>query len=272
MSEDVSMTAQGKSPAHSAQIFVAGTEPYAFRGSRTGILLIHGFTGSPASMVPWGRDLAARGYTVCVPRLPGHGTTWQHLNRVSWHEWYRTVESELLELNAQCDFIAVAGLSMGGALSLRLAEQFPAEINALVLVNPAIQLKNPVLRLLPYLRHLGSFPGITNDIRKLDQDEIGYSRLPLHALHSQLELWRDVRDNLHRVHAPLLMFTSITDHVLDPTSSELISANVSSSVREHEKLKDSYHVATLDHDAPFIMERAAAFIAQQADQLISEEA
>lgn len=254
-------------PSHAGAVPVrAGAEPFHADGGRIGVLLSHGFTGSPASMVPWGRQLAAAGHTVSVPRLPGHGTTWQEMNTTTWHDWYGELDAALTGLRHTCDWVAVCGLSMGGALALRLAERRPDDVGALVLVNPAIAMKRLDLRFVPLLsRVLPSMPGIGNDIKMAGQDEIGYDRTPLKALASQLHLWRDVRKNLDRVRAPLLMFHSVEDHVVDPTTVRLVMNGVWSPVRELVELTDSYHVATLDHDAPVIMERAAQFIADHAN-------
>ncbi|MET0766720.1 MAG: alpha/beta fold hydrolase [Aeromicrobium sp.] len=253
------------SSARSASAVRPGAEPFFSPGGRVGVLLSHGFTGSPASMVPWGRRLAEAGHTVAVPRLPGHGTTWQEMNTTTWHDWYGELDTALTDLRAQCDWVAVCGLSMGGALALRLAEQRPDEVDALVLVNPAIALKRLDLKLVPLLsRVLPSMPGVGNDIKRPGQDEVAYDRTPLKALASQLQLWRDVRENLDKVTAPLLMFRSAEDHVVDATTAGLVMKGVSSPERELVDLSDSYHVATLDHDAEFIMERSAQFLADHA--------
>ncbi len=238
-----------------------GTEPFSSDGGSVGVLLSHGFTGSPASMTPWGRDLAERGLTVRVPRLPGHGTTWQQMNDTGWSDWYGEVDSALTELRDRCDRVAVAGLSMGGCLALRLAQQRPQDVDALVLVNPAVALRRFDLRLVPVLQHvLPSMPGIGNDIARPGADEIGYDRTPLRALASQLQMWKDVRAGLGRVVAPLQLFRSEQDHVVDDWSQQLIVDGVSSSVTELVTLTDSFHVATLDHDAPRIFAESAAFI------------
>jgi carboxylesterase len=104
-------------------------------------------------------------------------------------------------------------------------------------------------------------PGIGNDVKKEGVDEIGYDKTPLKALASQMGGWRQTKDDLGRITAPLLMFRSTDDHVVDDTSLGLIRAAVASEVAEYVTLENSYHVATLDHDAPLIFERSAAFIA-----------
>ena len=71
---------------------LTGAEPFRHDGSDIGVLLCHGFTGTPQSLRPWGEYLAERGYTVHVPLLPGHGTTWQDMNSTRWQDWYACVD------------------------------------------------------------------------------------------------------------------------------------------------------------------------------------
>ncbi|GAA1733380.1 alpha/beta hydrolase [Aeromicrobium alkaliterrae] len=237
--------------------------PLVHDGGSVGFLLSHGFTGSPASMRPWGEHLVEQGHTVRVPRLPGHGTTWQDMNRTRWQDWYAVVERELLDLREACDHVVVGGLSMGGCLALRLAEQHPDAVDALVVVNPAVASQRKDIKLVPLLQHvLPSMPGIGNDIKKPGTDEYGYDRTPLKALASMTQLWKDVRDGLGSITAPLLFFRSTDDHVVDPLSREIVLAGVSSPVVEDVTLHESFHVATLDHDAPLIFERTDAFVRQ----------
>ena len=91
------------------------------RNKRIGIVFVHGFTGSPASMRPWAHYFEERGFTVRVPRIPGHGTKWQDLNEVEWQEWPAKVEREIAPLVAWCEKVFIFGLSMGGANTLHVA-------------------------------------------------------------------------------------------------------------------------------------------------------
>jgi carboxylesterase len=238
-------------------------EPLSVDGGRIGVLLSHGFTGSPASMKPWGQDLAERGFSVRVPRLPGHGTDWRDLNRVGWDDWYAELDAALTELRTRCDRVAVCGLSMGGALGLRLAELRPGDVDALVLVNPAIAQRHWQLHLVPFLKHIvPSMPGIGNDIKKPGADEVGYQRTPLRALHTFMRAWPMIQADLGAITAPLLVFRSVDDHVVDATSLGLIQDGVSTPVAEFISMTDSYHVATLDFDAQLIFDRSADFLTQ----------
>ena len=119
------------------------------------VLVLHGFSGSPFSMRPWAEHLAAHGFRVELPRLPGHGTSWRELNVTGWQDWYASAERALLSLaEATGRPAGVAGLSMGGALALRLAQRHPDLVTGLVLVNPVVNIVDPRIRLLRLIRLL----------------------------------------------------------------------------------------------------------------------
>ena len=245
---------------HAEPLFSQPT-PRESDGRRVGVLLSHGFTGSPASMVGWGRYLAEQGYGVAVPRLPGHGTTWRELNRCTWADWYGEVERGLDKLLADCDQVVVGGLSMGGGLALRLAAERCRDVAGVIGVNPAVNtLRKDVLALPVLKRFVPSFPGITNDIKKPGVEENGYDRTPLRAAASMMAGWKKIRDDLPKVTAPLLLFRSAEDHVVDPSSAQIILSRVSSRDVTERILENSYHVATLDNDAQLIFEESSEFI------------
>jgi carboxylesterase len=238
-----------------------GAEPYAHDGSRTGVLVLHGFTGSPKGVRPWAEHLADAGYTVRLPRLPGHGTTWQEMNRTRWEDWYAVVDAAFRELRDRCDQVFVAGLSMGGALVTLLAVEHGPRVDGLILVNPACRVDDVRMRALPVIKGLvPSLVGIGNDIKKPGQDEGCYDRIPLRALHSQTRLWATLVRDLPEVTQPVLLLRSAEDHVVPASSSALILSRISSQDVTEIVLHDSYHVATLDNDAPRIFEESVAFI------------
>lgn len=240
-------------------------EPFSSDAGRTGALLLHGFTGSPASMRPWGEHLAAEGTTVNVPRLPGHGTSWRELNRTQWRDWYAEAVRGLDLLLERCDEVFVAGLSMGGCLALRLAEERPDDVAGLVLVNPSVVSSDKRLAVTPLLKRVvPALKGVGNDIKKPGVDEHCYDRTPLKAVDSLRALWKVTRDDLPKVTAPVLMFRSVDDHVVEPLSAQLIAERVSSRDVTERVLENSYHVATLDHDAGDIFTESAEFIRKRS--------
>jgi carboxylesterase len=238
-----------------------GAEAHLFDGGRVGALVVHGFTGSPRSMRPWAEELASAGLTVSLPRLPGHGTSWQEMSLTRWDDWYSEVDRSFTALTSRCDNVYAMGLSMGGSLCLRLAELRPDAVAGLALVNPAVHSERKDRHLLPYLRHVvKSLPGIGNDIKKPGQDEGGYSRMPLQPAYSLSQAWVQVKADLPKVTAPLLLMHSREDHVVEPSNAAWILEHVSSTSVTEVWLEDSYHVATLDNDFPLIVERSLAFV------------
>jgi carboxylesterase len=242
-------------------VIMTGAEPFSHDGSEIGVLLCHGFTGTPQSMRPWGEYLADRGYTVRVPLLPGHGTTWQEMNGTRWEDWYSCVDAAFRELHQNCERVVTCGLSMGAALTLQLAQEHGPRISGLILVNPAVKFDDPRARLLPILKHvMGSLGAIGNDVNKQGVTELAYARTPLKAAHSQLVAWQSLVRDLPEVTQPLLLLRSPQDHVVPASSSALILSRISSRDVTEILLEDSYHVATIDNDAPRIFDESAKFI------------
>jgi carboxylesterase len=238
-----------------------GAEPFHATGGPVGALVVHGFTGSPVSMRPWAEHLAAAGLTVALPRLPGHGSRWEDLNLTRWPDWYAEVDRALSDLRANCEQVFVMGLSMGACLALRLAEERGGDVAGLVLVNPSLMTRDPRIRFTGLIsRVIPSTPGIVDDIKKPGVTEGGYARMPTRALHSLRQLWALTVTDLGKVTAPLLVFRSSVDHVVEPDSTRLLLARVGSADVEERVLADSYHVATLDNDAPAIFDGSVAFV------------
>jgi carboxylesterase len=242
-----------------------GAEPFNHDGGPVGALLCHGFTGTPQSLRPWAEHLAAEDLTVRLPRLPGHGTSLAEANLTTWHDWYAELERNLLELTRRCDQVFVMGLSMGGTLALRLAEEHGYTLSGLALVNPSLLTKRPDRFLLPAL-HLvvPSWSGIASDIKKPGVTELAYGRIPMKAAYSLSKLWAITRADLAKVTQPILLFRSSEDHVVEPDSSALLLEKVSSTDIREVLLEDSYHVATLDNDAPTIFEGSVEFVRRLA--------
>ena len=227
--------------------------------SDIGIIFVHGFTGSPASMRPWAHFFHERGYTVRVPRLPGHATQWEDLNQVAWQKWPERVAKDLAELRKSCSKVFIFGLSMGGCTTLNVVEYF--DVDGIVLVNPMIHIPGLQGKLVPFLTRLRKgAPSVGDDIKKPDTTEWGYDVLPLKGVRQLNKMLRITRSELGRVETPLLLFHSTEDHVLPVSNTEIIMSGVASQDKTRVELGDSYHVATLDNDAPTIFATSLSFV------------
>ena len=236
-----------------------GAEPFRFGAGSTGALLLHGFTGSPASLRPMGEALAAAGVTTMGPLLPGHGTSdWNDLTDGTLESWAAAADEGLHEL-ASCDTVDVVALSMGAAVALDLAARNPDRVHGLVMINPYV--RDPRLAMAGAMRvFVRSVKGVGNDIKKPGADEICNERIPVRTLAQVHRLHKRAAQEMSSVTQPLLVLRSDDDHTVDASSSKLIMDRVGSERKELVRLTNSYHVATLDYDADVITERTLAFL------------
>jgi carboxylesterase len=236
----------------------AGCEPFAFEGGPVGILLLHGFTGNPASLRRIGQWLAARGHAVSCPLLTGHGRHWRDLAGARWRVWAAETEEALRDLTSRCRGVVVLGLSFGAVSALHLAARIPELVQGIVVVNP--YLRDRRIAVAPVLWPvIPPRPGVGNDIKKPGEDELPAERIPVRAL---AEVWRFqqvVAREIPSVRQPLLVFRSTEDHTVPPGNAERLLRRVGSERTELVELANSYHVATIDHDAERIFERSHEF-------------
>lgn len=222
-------------------------------------------------MRDWARAFADAGYTVRLPLLPGHGQTWRETNKSSWPQWYGAVEQAYAEVAERCDTVFAAGLSMGGTLVTRLAQQQGDAIAGLILVNPAFGTRRFDARLAPYVARLvRSQRSIGGDIKKPGVVEPANDRTPVIAFASLTKLWKVTVADLGKVTAPIRLFRSVEDHVVDSLSAQLLKAGAISTTVEETLLEDSYHVATMDNDAPTIFAGSVDFIRSLTEPVVAD--
>mgnify|MGYP006185593539 CR=1 FL=1 len=251
------MSSQG-APAGLLQSFTAQGNG---ANEKIGIILVHGFTGSPASMRPWAEFLNVRGYTVRVPLLPGHGTKPEDLNKVKWQEWPAKVESDLLELLRTCRKVFICGLSMGGGTTLNIATRYSKDLAGIILVNPMIHVKFVPHQLAWAISRFQKMrDSVGDDIKRPGITEYGYDALPAVGVYELLKMLHYTRKRLHDVTAPMLLFHSVDDHTLPVTNTEIVMKGVGSRQKQRIELVNSYHVATLDYDQEVIFENSRLFI------------
>ena len=253
------MTESSMSPAPAAFSY-PGHGPNA----RIGVVICHGFTGSPHSILPWAEHLAAEGFAVSVPLLPGHGTHWRDLARQNWQAWYTGFEKAYLDLAARTSDCYVAGLSMGGTIALRTAARHT--VAGVAAVNPGLSFYDRRVRIVGLLKY---FQRTTTPLQEENPtasatNDGDYSVTPLAAVHQLSRLFSATLRQLPAVRCPVLVFKSDTDAVVPPSSLELLRRRLGSRDLRVVRLPGSGHVATLDVDAPLLFEESARFFLQHA--------
>ena len=237
-----------------------GAEPWSSDGGSHGVLVLHGFTGNPQSMRPLAERLGAEGFTVDLPLLPGHGTAVEDMVDTRWDDWREGAERAYAALSRRCARVGVAGLSMGGTLSCWLAATRP-EIAGVAAINPMIDAPDEDFR--AAMRSMLESgvevaPGIGSDIAMEGSTEAAYEGAPLRAALSLFEGATRLAPKLGDIHCPVLLLSSREDHVVDPVSGDVLARSVGGPL-ERVYLEKSYHVATLDWDAPVIEDRVSTF-------------
>ncbi len=238
-----------------------GSESFSFKNSSdVGVLVLQGFTGTTSSVIYLGECLAKAGFNVEGPRLSGHGTRWQDLNNVKYTDWIDDVENALEKLKERADKVFVAGLSMGGTLSLYLAEKHP-DIKGVILINNAILFHDPRIPFLPILKYIvKSTPAIGSDIKDPSKKEIAYERTPTKGAVEMVKFVSITRDKLSEIVQPTLIFKSRGDHVVPLDNAEYTLNHISSRDKKIIWLENSYHVATMDFDKDLICEESIKFV------------
>jgi carboxylesterase len=227
---------------------------------RVGVLVIHGFSGSPRSVQEVAVRLAEAGYTVALPLLSGHGLTPEAMEGSLWTQWTEDVERGLAWLRERTDQVFLFGLSMGGTLALWLAERHP-DVAGLVLVNGLT--RHPLELVMRVSGRLGIprwVKPVGNDIKLPGADEKPYERVPSRAARQLALLMAATRHDLALVRCPALLFCSVEDHVVPPKIQREIYGKIASADKQFVELRDSYHVATMDNDRQTVFAKTLEFI------------
>ena len=241
-----------------------GAEPFYFSGGSTGVLLLHGLTGSPAEMRLLGEALSKEGFTVLAVRLPGHGTIPEDLERATAGDWLAAAMDgyAILASDNRIEKIAVVGHSMGALLALRLAAIRRMSHVVSVAAPFFIREERGVKLLPPREKSKGMFlpkkqprlPGIP--ARCL----VGYAVMPLVSVHELLSVIQSAKEALPKVAAPLLAIQGDRDHTVAPESAEYIYEHISSEEKEIYWLEDMGHLLPIEEGRELVFERAAAFL------------
>jgi carboxylesterase len=231
---------------------IPGAEPETIDGGPHGALVMHGFTGNPSSMRGVAHALAAAGFAVELPRLPGHGTSVEDMIETGWPDWIGEAEAAYQRLAAKVDKVFIVGLSMGGAITCWLAADHP-EVAGIAAINAVVSEPPGIVELVQALIDEGHevMDAIGSDVADPDVTESAYDATPLRPLLTMAAAAADLERRLPQITCPVLVLNSPQDHVVPPENSDILAASVAGPV-ERVTLERSYHVATVDYDKELI--------------------
>ena len=236
-------------------------------GKRHGVLLIHGFTGTAAHMRPIAEALHAQGFTVMGINLPGHATDMDDMARTTWEEWLDAAKAAVFTLQQQCEFVSVAGLSMGGCLSLLIAEQM--QPTAIAPISAPMGTQQPL-----WLAALASPLIDTIWWKSRDEEgmpilnayDYGYPGFRSKCARHLARLIKLSRRDLHAITCPVLVIQSHADETIIAESADIILSGISSERSGVLWLENAPHVCTITQEAANIAAALAEHFRQAEGQ------
>ncbi|MFN2569413.1 MAG: alpha/beta hydrolase [Candidatus Dormibacteria bacterium] len=237
--------------------------PWALGQGRRGVLLIHGFAGTPPELRRLGIHLAARGFRCRAPTLAGHGTSPEELETTRWRDWISSAQAALDLLASECDQVMVAGQSMGGTVALHLAAT-DLRIRAVATLAAPIWVRGWQLPLLPVIKRVVRWHRPGGDIDLFLPEAVeelhSYGVRSTRAIHEFMRLLAHVRDELAHVRQPVLVLHGRRDRTIDPrNAADICGRLVCSATVERHIYARSGHALSVDVDREDVNTRVAAW-------------
>lgn len=247
---------------------VKGAEPlFLNKSNETVVLLLHGLGGTPIEMKELGEFLGEKNFSVVIPLLPYQGRDYNSIKKLDIDSVYLEVEKIYNYLKKDYNNVYVGGLSTGGSLSLKLAENH--EVKGVISLSTPIfygykflgdstlyffkimKIITPNLRRIEY--------GLARD-KNVKKKLPSFDRLPTRVLLEGEKLRIETKNNLYKIYSPILIIQSKFDNRATPYSAEYIYKNVNSKEKKLVYLNNSGHVITMDYDKEIVFKEVSEFI------------
>ncbi len=231
----------------------------------TGILLLHGLSGTPSEVQPLGDYLSAQGISTLGPWLKSHDSNPRELAKTTWQDWAESSKEAYDVLKSRCSKVFVGGLSMGGAQALHLAAHFP--VAGVISMATPVRIFDFRFNGIAFFRFLQwRTSNLTGGI--LDPSappHVTYPYVATKNLYELKKLMDLVWEELPKIIAPVLVVQGRKDSMVPPPNGDIIYRALGSQVKHLLYLERSDHVVTMDFDKQVLFEKALRFI--QSDGL-----
>jgi len=239
---------------------IPSAEPFFLPGNKTGVVLIHGFTGAPKEMRPMGIALSQEGLTVLGVRLAGHATQPNDLVRTRWWDWMASVEDGINILQGICNQVFLAGLSLGGILAFTTAARIHSAgviaMSTPYSIDKRTRFARPLSWILPWIKKNDS----TGKAQESNHDHVDYPAYPARSLAELHDLIHIMHSSLAEVRAPVLLINSKNDPVVPIDHAEQIKNGLIHTKVEQITLEKSGHVITESDERQIAFHAAYQFI------------
>ena len=255
----------------SATGLIKGISPFEFKKGDTGVLLIHGYTGTSREMLPLARYLSEHNISSYGILLPGHGSTPRELKKTTKEDWYKAAEDALIRMKKEYKTVYIAGFSIGSAIAIKLAANY--QVDGIALLSPAVYLKKKegeMLSVESQIKLLNLFffysylkkphpPDVKDP--SVDESNPFYEFYPVNTLKHLINTMREARELLPKITCPILIIQSKGDIDLSDEGPEYIYKNAASTDKKVVWLERSGHIITLDYDRDRVNEEVYMFVA-----------
>jgi|YNPMSStandDraft_2_1061718.scaffolds.fasta_scaffold00414_11 carboxylesterase len=243
---------------------IDGAESYKnIQNKEKGIIIFHGYSGSPSEMFLLAKKFEEKGISVYCPRITGHGTCFDDFMDTKLSDWLRSSIDAYLEFSKRVDKIYLIGLSMGGIIASYLAYLF--NIEKIALLATPYDFPDKKFKYLSFLKFFINKikqPNSAPALNKLENKKYliyykdYFSIKSLNELRKVILLFRKI---LKKVNSDVIIFHSEKDKVVSYRSPQLIYNKIGSKNKQLVYLKKSNHVLPLDYDLDIIFENILNF-------------
>jgi carboxylesterase len=241
-------------------------KPFYFKGTNgKGVLLVHGWTSTPYEVRRLGKYLNENGYTVCGPRLKGHGTVPKDLENVKWQQWISDIDEAYKKLKNDCGKVFICGTSIGANLAVNFAAQ-GRDVSGLVLMATPYKIKfeKIVVAYAKFIKHFKKYNkkfypptfGVSTTITRL----ISYQAYPIKSALEAFDLVKKSREVMPEIKQPCLMLQSNHDHIVAMNNLDLMYADIGSSNKQKKYIKQAYHTFISDIKNEHVFEDILSFL------------
>lgn len=243
------------------KIMKKSPDPFLYEGTKDlGLLLIHGFTGSPSEMRTLGNYLNGNGYTTYGPQLAGHGSTPEEMAKTRKEDWWNSViEGYQYLIDKGYKQVVAIGLSMGGILSLKLAIE--KELKAVIPMAAPIFVHDKRIALSRWIKYIKAY-----EVKKISKEDHiaqyldSYDRTPIACAESLYKLMKEVKRELSKITIPIQIMQGKKDETVMHESANYIYSHVHSKIKELKWYEKSTHIMTLDREKEKVYEDILHFL------------
>ena len=215
-----------------------------------GIVLVHGYLAAPKEMEEMARYFNGLGFKTYSVRLKGHGTAPINLEDTKWQEWYSSFNRGYAALKLICDKVFIIGFSTGGLLALIAAYKKYNQIDGIVCINPALNLKDVRAK-------FASGIHIWNDIlekfhigkgqlryveNRSERPDVNYSKNYINGVEQLELLMKDCQLILEKITCPVLVIQSKEDPVIDSKAAKISLERIKSKLCVFQEINSEKHI------------------------------